>query len=154
LENIERQLKKTIHRKCSEALENRIQGIREALDSAQESANQETKSSAGDKHETGRAMMQLETEKLHEQLRHALDDLHRLQRLEPDKDHQTVGEGALVKTDRMHLYFTVAGGTFEVEGTQVITLSMGSGLGLAARGLKAGESFSFRDQAHKILDIY
>ncbi len=145
--------KKALHAKCLEALENRIITIREALSSAQESANQETKSSAGDKHETGRAMMQLETEKLHAQLSQATEDLHRLQRLQPEKAHEVVGEGALVKTDKLDLYFSVSAGNFTLGPRNIITLSMASGLGIAARGHQAGESFSFRDRDYQILEI-
>ena len=50
----------------------RIAATQEAIYTAQLSANEETKSSAGDKYETGRAMAQLEIEKNTAQLAEAL----------------------------------------------------------------------------------
>ena len=52
-------------------LEERMQAAWGAMQAAQASANEESKSSAGDKHETSKAMMQLEIEKLGTQLKEA-----------------------------------------------------------------------------------
>ena len=60
-----------LHHYCESIVEEQLSGIIAALKDAQEGANNETKSSAGDKHETGRAMAQLETEKLNTQLNEA-----------------------------------------------------------------------------------
>jgi hypothetical protein len=54
----------------------RIASAEEAIRMAQESANQEGKSSAGDKYETGRAMAQLEIEKASGQLAEANKSTH------------------------------------------------------------------------------
>ena len=150
---IDKTLKRKVHAQCLESLEKRVESLRIALQAMQDSANLETKSSAGDKYETGRAMAQLEIEKLHEQLAGAREQLYRLQRIQPENRLQVVKEGALVRTDKMHLYFSVSAGTFKVGENSVITLSMASGLGMAARGFKAGESFSFRNQTHQILEV-
>ena len=53
---------------CLEFVDNRFQIIQNTIKEIQESLLSETKSSAGDKHETGRAMIQLEQEKLSSQL--------------------------------------------------------------------------------------
>lgn len=148
------ELKREVHACSVGALEKRVASLKESLDNAQEAANNETKSSAGDKHETGRAMMQLETEKLASQLANARHDLQRLMRLNPESSHQVISEGAFVRTDKMSLYFSVPAGSFETAGVTVFTLSMNSGLGVAGRGKKAGESFSFRDQTHHILEVW
>jgi len=57
------ELKNKIVGICLAEIEKRIHTAKSAMESAEESARNETKSSAGDKFETGRAMMHLEKEK-------------------------------------------------------------------------------------------
>jgi len=61
-------LKENLYQQCVLTVENRFKTIQEIISSHQKSLNSETKSSAGDKHETGRAMLQLEMEKAGQQL--------------------------------------------------------------------------------------
>ena len=62
-------------------LEKRSQEIRKEMDTAQQSANSETKSTAGDKHETARAMAQLEVEMLSKQLEEVNKSIAQLKRI-------------------------------------------------------------------------
>ncbi|MCU0369347.1 MAG: 3-oxoacyl-ACP synthase, partial [Cyclobacteriaceae bacterium] len=64
-------LKQCLFQYCTEFVNRRIENARLASESAQDSANMEEKSSAGDKYETGRAMAQLENEKALQQLAEA-----------------------------------------------------------------------------------
>ena len=61
-------IKESLFKKCEAFVEKRLQSIQKANSEIQESLLSETKSSAGDKHETGRAMLQLEREKTGQQL--------------------------------------------------------------------------------------
>ena len=61
-------VKENLHLQCVNFVENRFQTIQKTIKEIQESLATETKSSAGDKHETGRAMLQLEREKSGNQL--------------------------------------------------------------------------------------
>ena len=54
------EIKRELYHKCTEYIDQRIESIQKKLDDVAESRSNETKSSAGDKHETGRTMMQLE----------------------------------------------------------------------------------------------
>ena len=56
-------LKKELHRQCLDYAEKRINAAQLAIDEAQKASNDDTKSSAGDKYETGRAMMEQETDR-------------------------------------------------------------------------------------------
>ena len=62
------ELKKELYNQCSDFIEHRLFAIKRTINDIQESLDSETKSSAGDKHETGRAMLQLDREKLGQQL--------------------------------------------------------------------------------------
>jgi hypothetical protein len=57
---------------CIEYVEQRISSATTAMQNAQEAANEEGKSSAGDKYETGRAMMQIERDQAAAQLDESL----------------------------------------------------------------------------------
>lgn len=61
-------LKQQLISDCTKKLQQQIVSLKQLLDEVTEAVNNETKSSVGDKHETSRAMMQLEQEKLGKQL--------------------------------------------------------------------------------------
>ena len=146
-------LKRQLHDACREHLFKREQAIRGALQEAQAAANEETKSSAGDKHETGRAMMQLETEKLGAQLQEVLREQEKLQRIRPDKHCQSVEPGALVMTDKLQLYFAISAGKIVVGGQTYYALSLQTPLGKAALGRQEDESFAQLEQVYRIKKI-
>ncbi|MBL4643926.1 MAG: 3-oxoacyl-ACP synthase, partial [Flavobacteriaceae bacterium] len=61
-------LKQELYNQCEDFVHKRLQTIQDIITSNQKALQSETKSSAGDKHETGRAMLQLEMEKAGQQL--------------------------------------------------------------------------------------
>ena len=116
------------------------------MQNAQDSANEETKSSAGDKYETGRAMAQIERDR-HAQL---FDQLRQeravLDRIDPDFEFQRVGLGALVKTSVGYFFVSVSAGMVVVDGQKVIAMSPQSPLGASLMGKQAGDSFLFQQK--------
>ena len=56
-------LKQQLYSLCLKQIEQKISNAQSAIDSATESANDDTKSSAGDKHETGRGYGSIRTRK-------------------------------------------------------------------------------------------
>ena len=96
-----------LHKLCIDIVEQQLAGIIDALKDAQDGANNETKSSAGDKHETGRAMAQLETEKLTTQLTEANKLKALLQKIDISQKLKTATAGSLVKTNKGLLYISV-----------------------------------------------
>lgn len=124
----------------------RVQAAQEAMQNAQDSANEETKSSAGDKYETGRAMAQIERDR-HAQL---FDQLRQeravLDRIDPDFVFQRVGLGALVTTSVGVFFVSVSAGMVVVEGQKVIAMSPQSPLGASLMGKQAGDSFLFQQK--------
>ena len=64
-------LKHELILRCHQYADSRIATARQAMSEAQTAANEESKSSIGDKYETGRSMMQIEGEKAAHQLAEA-----------------------------------------------------------------------------------
>ena len=137
---------------CKLLLEHRAQTIREAIQHAQSSANEDTKSSMGDKYETGRAMMQLEIEKNAQQLEQVKKMLGFISSL-PIQPCATIVPGALAETNRGMFFFAVALGLVRVNQDNIMTVSLASPLGKAAQGLAPGNTFVVNQNEYIILSI-
>lgn len=134
-------------------LDARMQGALAAMQSAQSSANEETKSSAGDKYETGRAMAQIERDRhaqLYDQIR---QERSVLDRIDPDFQFQRVGLGTLVKTTTGYFFVSVSVGLVEIEKTKIIAVSPQSPLGASLMGKQAGDSFMFQQKKCNIEEV-
>ena len=127
-----------VHQQCTTVVLQRINELKAILHEAQEAANNETKSSAGDKHETGRAMAQLETEKLTGQLTEALKLEQALTKIDPNIQHQQIGLGSLVTTNNGIFYLSVGLGKIELEGQTVFVISAVSPIGKLLLNKKEG----------------
>lgn len=147
------QLKQKLHAACEASLGKRLDDIKLALAEAQEAANQETKSSAGDKHETGRAMMQLETEKLSRQLQEILNEQQALKMIRHEQTYQVVDKGSLVTTNLLRLYIAISAGRLVVDENEYYAISINTPLGMALKGKKSEDTVIFQNKKHEILQI-
>jgi hypothetical protein len=82
---------------CSDYLKDKIQSLNTIINEVSESSNSESKSSAGDKHETSKAMMQLEIEKLGTQLKEAELQLAEFEKINFNKNFQSIEQGCLAR---------------------------------------------------------
>src|ERR1700744_4265690 len=97
-------LKAKLHSLCVSYVQNRIDAAMQAINAAQQAANEETKSSAGDKYETGRAMMQQETGRNMIQLTEAKKLMVALNQVAYNTPYTTAETGSLVTTDNGNFY--------------------------------------------------
>ncbi len=146
-------VKAQLLQKCLQLINANLTEIKHAMEVAQEAANEETKSSVGDKFETGRAMMQLEQEKLMGQLNEALQMKQALEQIDPTKLHLQIGHGTLVKAETGNYFLTVGLGKVMLENEAFFVISPASPIGQLIAGKKAGDTFSFRDKSTKILSV-
>ncbi len=129
----------------NEQLDTQIETAQSAINSAKESKNNETKSSAGDKFETGRAMMQIEQEKNEMQLGKTLQLKSLLKQVDLKKQHETVGFGSLVITNRGKYFIAIGIGKVEVDGEICFAISVDSPVGKLLLGKRVGEEVAFRE---------
>jgi len=146
-------IKKQLHAKCWEIAAQKINELNTIIQEAQNAANKETKSSAGDKHETGRAMAQLETEKLTKQLSEALKVEQTLTQINPTTKHKKAGLGSLVTTNNGTFYIAIGLGKIELNDEVIFAISSISPIGKLLIGLKKKESFSFNGRSYSIDEI-
>ncbi len=131
------------------ALNERIRHAENAMKDAQESANQEEKSSAGDKYETGRAMGQLQRDMNAKQLLLAKKELTFLQQLNTSPK-ENVGSGSLIKTATACYFISIGLGTIDSNQGKVHLISIESPIGKLMNGLKINGQFQFLGQSHQI----
>lgn len=103
-------------------------------------SNNDTKSSMGDKYETGREMLQQEINNLQRQLNEVLNQQAVLQKITSDPSEK-VQNGALVKTDKGLFYVAVSMGEIVFENQKIMTVSAESPLVKIMYSKKAGENF-------------
>ena len=127
--------------------------LQKVLDDLKESGANETKSTAGDKHETALAMLQIEQANTRAQLQEVLNQQAALEKINPEISATTVLNGSLVKTDRGYLFLCVALGKAVVDGIAVIALSPQSPLGQKLMGLGVGEVVSVNNTNYAIIEI-
>ena len=146
-------IKQLLHKKCLESADQRIKIIQIAIDEAIESANDDTKSSSGDKHETGRAMAQLEQEKSGKQLNEAIEFKNVLEKINPEQRSDKILLGSLVYTNNGVFYISVAAGKLTLDNQTFFAISSASPLALKLLGLKANNEIDFNGNKYKILEI-
>lgn len=128
---------------CVSLLHEKIATFQNALRELSEGAANEGKSSAGDKHETARAMAQLEQEKLGKQLQETEQQLLSLEK----------NNGRLFDTDRGVIFVSVALGKITVEGKPVMVISVQSPLGQKLSGVEAGSSVVVNGTAYGVRSV-
>jgi transcription elongation GreA/GreB family factor len=145
--------KKILYIKCLDFVEQRISHAQVALDLATEAGNNEDKSSAGDKHETGRAMAQIDQENARKQLHEAYELKNSLLRINPELNSTKAVAGSIVITDKNMFYIAVAAGKIEIDGTTVFVLSPISPIGQKLLRLSEGEQMEYNGQVYKIKEV-
>lgn len=116
-------------------------------------SNNDTKSSMGDKYETGREMLQQEINNLQRQLNEALYQQGLIQKVSADPSEK-VQNGALVKTDKGLFYISASVGEIVFENNKIMTISDEAPLAKAMMGLKAGQTFSINNTHQTIENIW
>ena len=146
-------IKKTLFNHCKTHLEKKMKVLEQLKKNLQRDLTYETKSSAGDKFETARAMIQLENEKLSNQI-HEIELNY--QKLNAIKDFQTsknISLGSIIFTDKANYYIAIAADFFEVNSKVFYCISSQSPIGKLLIGKKINESIMFNDVQSTILEI-
>jgi hypothetical protein len=133
------QFKEKVYRSFMTVLEEKILLLETTLADLKTSGALETKSTAGDKHETALAMLQIEQENKRKQLADAQQQLAVLKKINPAITPEIILNGSLIETDKGWFFISTALGKIVVEGKTIYALSASSPLGkelLKAKGNK------------------
>jgi len=140
---------------CKAVIDKKINALNEALNEVTDAGNNETKSTAGDKHETSRAMMQIEQEKLGKQIQEWEIQKNILGKINTDsyreeKTSNTISLGSLIETSRGLFFIAANVGKVKTEDKEVMVISNQSPLGICFMKHKAGDEFEFNGVAYRI----
>ena len=148
-----KQIKNQLFELCRTYVEHKISTAKHAMKAAQQEANLETKSSAGDKYETGRSMMQLEKEKYAIHLQEALRLQAELQTIDSKRNCDVVERGAVVETSIGHFFISISAGVFRLQ-EEYRCISLSSPIGMALESAEVDDIVTFRDREIEVLDIF
>lgn len=132
---------------------NKIDNLQFAINENRKALSDNTKSSAGDKHETSRAMAQLEQEKLGKQLQEQQSTLASIRQIETTKTFDSIQFGSLFQLPQGWFFLSVGIGKIEFEGFSIFCLTAGSPLGQQVLNKKVGNSVVLAGKEVEILDV-
>lgn len=146
-------IKEDLYQFCEKYVGERLEHIQKSIKQIQESLSSETKSSAGDKHETGRAMLQLEREKMGLQLHEAEKMAVILSRISITNKARTVVLGSLVETSKQEYFLAVSAGEYNSDSRSIYCISGSTPIGQLLLGKTIGDVISYNDEKIRIKKI-
>jgi hypothetical protein len=153
MEKMDMSVKERLLKHCLAVAKKKVQLLEAEIDSAQQSTASEGKSTAGDKHETGRAMMHLELEKLQRQLAEAQVLVSDLERIDPAVGHSKAGLGALITTDKGIFVLATGLGKVEFEGTVYLVVSVKAPISIQFLGKRVGDEVRMNGLVYRVLAV-
>ena len=146
-------LKKELVEQCDAILSVKIARLKKNLDDLQEDLNNESKSSAGDKYETGREMINLEWNKLSAQMNELLKLREILLRIDPERKNDLVTTGSIVITNKNNYVQSVPLGQLKMENDVFFAVGVNAPIVKPMLGKAAGDKVIFNDQHFEIEHI-
>ena len=134
-------------------MNNRLSAVHNTIRDIEKSLTTETKSSAGDKHETGRAMLQLEREKAGNQLVEINKVKEMLFRIDIEKPSNIIGLGSLVCTTQANYFIAISAGELKIENQTFYAISAATPIAKLLLGKEKRERISFRSSTFVITEV-
>ena len=149
METIKKEVIKAIEKELEERLAISTQTYNDAL----ESRNNDTKSSAGDKYETSRAMMQQEMDNAEVRIHQVKVFKNELKRLPIKEKTDIIISGSFVETDRGLYFLGLSLGKLEIQNQIVYAISTASPLGKMLLHKKVGDEINLNNTQQTIKSI-
>jgi transcription elongation GreA/GreB family factor len=131
-----------------------VSSARAAMQDAQESAMDYDEGSEDTLMDSYREEMQSKRDLFAKQLELALDDQNVVNQIDPEAKMDSAQFGAIVITEQQKLFISISLGNITLDGNKLFAVSASAPIYKAMAGKKAGETFTFRDQKIKVLEIY
>ncbi len=146
-------LKEKTYQTCLEIVQQKIDTLQKNLHDLADSAGNETKRTAGDKHETALAMLQIEQENNSRQLKEALQQKATLEKLNSHLQTEMIVRGSLVHTNKGVFYLSLGLGKLKVDDETIFVVSPDAPLGKLLLMKKAGDVITFSHTTYKLMKI-
>jgi len=148
------QIKEKLYKACEAYVEERIKRIRVSMSGLESDLENETKSSAGDKYETGREMINLEINKLAEQLQQFKNLKNTLNVAKNRTNTSSAQLGTVVKTNMANYFIAIPADRIIVDGDEYFAIGANSPIAQLLLHKKAGEEITFNGKSAKILEVF
>lgn len=129
--------------KVSVFLNKKLSDLNAMMADLNEASKNETKSTVGDKHETSKAMMHLEQEKLGSQIKEIEFQIKEFNSINFTTITTSVVLGSLVETNKGYFFIATAIGKMQIDDKTIFAISNKSPLGIKLIGLKENEAIEF-----------
>lgn len=146
--------KATVIAELKSLLDERMQVAWTAMEAAQESANDQGKSSMGDKYETSRSMGQLDRNMHARQYEQARQERLILEKIGEAESPARSAVGTLLETTAGWFFIAVSLGAVKIENETVLAVSSSSPVGASLLGKEAGAYFEFMKKQHRIVALH
>ncbi|MCT4638032.1 MAG: GreA/GreB family elongation factor [Bacteroidales bacterium] len=146
-------IKNILKDKCNQYIDNKIDILKNEINRTKESVANESKSTAGDKHETGRAMMHLEQEKNAAQLKKLIDTKNILNRIDASIQSDTIALGSVVETNHGNFFVSISAGKIEIDSNIYFAISLQSPIGNQLKGKRYNDTFTFNTKTYKVVNV-
>ena len=146
-------LKEDLLRQCVLFVNEKSAIVEQQMTEARKALDQESKSSAGDKHETGRAMLHLEMEKASQQLEVVNQMRATLNRIDIRTESKKIKLGSLINTDQGIYFLAISAGQLSVDGRKFYAISAASPIGRQLLGKEKDQSLQLGEKLFKINSI-
>ncbi|MEX1189056.1 MAG: 3-oxoacyl-ACP synthase [Bacteroidia bacterium] len=146
-------LKQDVIDTCRDLLKSRQLELQKDEESARESAASETKSSAGDKHETSRELIHRDREIITQSLNELSKQLLELDKAQDAASSDLIRLGSIVKTSLGYFFLGPSLGFVNSNDLKVACVSVSAPIALVILGKSAGESVNFRGNILKIESV-
>jgi len=147
------QIKAELLQTCKTIVDNRFIKVKQTISDIEESMLGEDKSSAGDKHETGRAMLQIDRENAGKQLSEIekLKQLYKLIDIKATSDYARLG--SLINTNHAYFFISLSVGAVMVNKTNYLCVALNSPIGVQLSGKRKGDSFVFNEKEYLVTSV-
>lgn len=145
--------KAAITAKLNQSLEEQKTLLENTIEEAKKSRDNETKSSVGDKFETGRARLQSEIDRYSIQLDKARQLKNELMQIDLNKKHTKVALGSLLITTNGNYFISIGFGKIEVLENCYYAISLASPVGQLFKDKVVGDVVQHLKNSYKILEL-
>ena len=120
-------------------IKDKTQLLKFELDSINKEKNNLKKSSAGDKFEISRALMQTEYDKIHNQLLILKNQLRAIKSISLSDKKKKVGVGSFIKTNKSFYFISIGLGKQIIDNNAINIISLSSPIGKLLNNKKKGD---------------
>ena len=135
-------------------IKDKTQLLKFELDSINKEKNNLKKSSAGDKFETSRALMQTEYDKIHNQLLILKNQLRAIKSISLSDKKNKVGVGSFIKTNKSFYFISIGLGKQIIDNNDIYIISLSSPIGKLLNNKQKGDKIVFNNNEELIENIY